>query len=397
VKRKKKPKNKKKQSLPRITTEEEELLGSLLENLKDIELSSIKEHINSPQLARAISEKLPGTDQEETQLLLAIKDSFREKEVQKAVKKALFKMKQRGFPIPEHENQKAPLLKLENHERLEAEVYLSPIDGTGSRGIFIAGYRIPKGVDIGVGAVNTHTGIDHFVYGIYGRKQSRDIKSRFFDRAGKAVETSLSHAATILETAHKKNEKGSGKGAREYLRFRPWLLKNTSLLDRPPIYDLIPPGDISGDFLTGSRIEELLGHDLLASWMVRPEKMEPVLKEISSAEKSPIILSEAQFADRVEKIKEKAIQEIYPESKRLSLKDDLEEMAYVLFKLGEKGHARVCLAAAATMSEKDSPLRTNRFLKAYIERSITHYINIMEENTSRKAKEDNSFSSIITP
>lgn len=397
MKRKKKPKNKKKQSLPQITTEEEELLGSLLENLRDIELNSIREHINSPELARAISERLPGTDQEEAQILLSIKDSFREKEVQKAVKKALFKMKRRGFPIPQHQNQKAPLLKIKRHKRLEAEAYLSPIDGNGSRGIFIAAYRIPKGVDMGIGAVNTHTGIDYFIYGRYSRKKSRDIKSSFFDRAGKAVETSLSHAATILETAHKKNEKDLGEGAREHLGFRPWLLKNTSLLDRPPIYDLIPPRDTSGDFLADSRIEELLGHDLLASWIIRPEKIEPVLNEISGAETSPIILSEAQITDRIEKIKEKAIQEIYPESKRLSLKDDLEEMSYVFFKLGEKGHARVCLAAASTMSEKDSPLRTNKFLKAYIERSITHYINIMGKNTSRKAEEGNSFLSIITP
>jgi hypothetical protein len=397
VKRKKKPKNKKKQSLPRITPEQEDLLGSLLENLKDIELNSIREHINSPQLARAVSEKLPATDQEEIQLLLAIKDSFREKEVQKAVKKALFKMKRRGFSIPEHENHKAPLLGIKRNRRLESEAYLSPIDGTGSRSIFIAAYRIPKGVDIGIGTVNTHAGIDYFIYGRYSRKQSRDIKSRFFDHAGKAVETSLSHAATILETARKKNERDLGEGVQEYLRFRPWLLKNTSLLDRPPIYDLIPPEDISGDFLTDSRIEELLGHDLLASWIIRPEKTETVINEISSAEASPIILSEAQITDRIEEIKERAIQEIYPESERLSLKDDLEEMAYVFFKLGEKGHARICLAAASTMSEKDSPLRTNKFLKAYIERSINHYINIMGKDTSRKAEEADSFPSIITP
>jgi hypothetical protein len=397
VKRKKKPKNKKKQSLPQITAQEEDLLASLLENLKDIKLNSIREYINSPQLARAILEKLPGTDQEEIQLLLAIKDTFREKEVQKGVKKALFKMKRRGFTTPEDQTQKAPVLEIKGHKRLEAEAYLSPIDGTGSRGIFIAAYLIPKGVDIGMGAVNTHAGIDYFIYGRYSRKQSRDIKSRFFDRAGETVETSLSHATTILETAHKKNEKDLGEGAREYLRFRPWLLKNTSLLDRPPVYDLIPSGDISGDFLTDSRIEELLGHDLLASWIIRPDKIEPVLKEISSAQKSPIILSGAQITDRIEKIKEKAIQEIYPESKRLSLKDDLEEMAYVFFKLGEKGHARVCLAAASTMSEKDSPLRTNRFLKTYIERSITHYINIMGKSTSRKVEEGDSFPSIITP
>jgi len=81
----------------------------------------------------------------------------------------------------------------------------------------------------------------------------------------------------------------------------------------------------------------------------------------------------------------------------LSLKYDLEEMAYVFFRLGEKRPAGLCLAAACTMTEKDSPIRSNRFLKAYMEHSINYYINIMGKNTSPQIKEGNPFSPIIKP
>ncbi len=397
MKRGKKPKSKKRQAVPLLTMQEEELLDYLLAHLKDIKLNSIRENINSPRLAMAITEKLPGTDQEEVRLLLGIKDSFGQRDVQKAVKKALFKVKRRGIPIPEHEDLEGPQLIIKRQNTLETEAYLTPIDGAGSRGVFIAVCRVPKGVDMGIAAVNRDTGVDNFIYGRYSRKQSREIKKAFFDRAGTAVEATLAHAATILETAYRKNEKDLGEQAQDYLGFRSWLLKNTSLLDRSAIYDLIPQGDTSADFLTDLRIEELLGHDLLASWIVSPEKMKPVLKEISTAEKSPIILTEGQFTDRIEDIKEKAIQEIYPESGRLSLKYDLEEMAYVFFRLGEKRPAGLCLAAACTMTEKDSPIRSNRFLKAYMEHSINYYINIMGKNTSPQIKEGNPFSPIIKP
>ncbi|MBN1625130.1 MAG: hypothetical protein JW944_01285, partial [Deltaproteobacteria bacterium] len=79
------------------------------------------------------------------------------------------------------------------------------------------------------------------------------------------------------------------------------------------------------------------------------------------------------------------------------LKNDLEEMAYIFFRIDEEEYARLCLAAAMTMDEKDSSIRINPFLKLSLERSLDHYISIIEEKDKPEEPKNNSSSTIIIP
>jgi len=392
-----KRKRKKTRSLLPVTAEEEGLLKSLLENLNDININNIKEHIHSPEFARIAVERIPGDHEQEIKLLFAIRDSFGQKEVQKAVKKALFRLKRKGVSIPEPANQKRAPLIIKKASSVEPKAYLSPIDGTGSRGVLIIVPRIPRGVDVGAGAVSAENGITHFIYERCSKRHSRDIEDLFFKQAGKAIETSLAHAVTILENAYRKSETDMKESYEDYLRFRPWLLENVSLLKRPAIYDFIRPGDVSDEPLNDTRLEKLLEHDLMKSWLISPDKIWPVLDEIAKAEESPIIITRDQKNARINEIKEKAIKELFPDPRRLLLKEELEETAYLFFRLDQEENTRLCLAAASTLTEEDSIIRINPFLRLFLERSLDHCVNIMRKNTASKVRENDYSSNIITP
>ena len=219
----------------------------------------------------------------------------------------------------------------------------------------------------------------------------------FFESVDPLVETSLSHAATILEGIHGREGLSRAEAANNYLQLRPLLLEKTSLLERPVIYDHIPEENISQESLTDSRIQKLLNHKLLESWIVQPDEIRPIMEELRKTEESPILIPGAQKTGRIEEIKEKAIADLYPEPKRNLLKNRLEETAYVFFKLGEDEYARLSLAAALSLDKKDSILGVNPFLKAFVERTLNLYLKGIKGREEGKDEEETQSPKLIIP
>ncbi|MBN2060524.1 MAG: hypothetical protein JW882_08925 [Deltaproteobacteria bacterium] len=375
---KKKKLNRKKSSpIYSLSSIEEERLNTILEDPVKITPDNINEHIPGPEFALALMERLPLDGPETLGLVFLIGAAFNEKNIQKAVKKIVFKLRQKGVSIPGKDSSAEKPFILKQPSIPEPEAYIGPIDGTGSRGILVILPQIPKGLNIGIGLVSSNEGIIYFIYDHYSKKRSRDIKELFFEQAGKAVETSFSHAATILEKLYKRTDLKSEESSGDYLKLRPWILENIKLLERPAIYDHIGPKESWKETLNVSQIVKLLDHELMAPWILEQEKVQPFLDEISEVEESPIIISGAQKAARTREIREKALKELFPGARRAIIKEDLEEMAYIFFKLGEEEYSRLCLTVASSLDEEGPFLRSNAFLELFLERSLDNYNNIV--------------------
>ena len=81
-----------------------------------------------------------------------------------------------------------------------------------------------KGVDVGVGLVSDEQGILQFFFGNFSKKRAREIEDSMKAETGLLVETSLSHAATILEDAYGLHGKEPSQAAAEYLELGENLL-----------------------------------------------------------------------------------------------------------------------------------------------------------------------------
>ena len=84
-----------------LSSEENILIKSLLENLHDMDPSRFVEQIPSPEVARVLLKQLPPEHPKTVSILSAIGEAFGEKRVQKEIKRTLFRLKQKGIPIPE--------------------------------------------------------------------------------------------------------------------------------------------------------------------------------------------------------------------------------------------------------------------------------------------------------
>ena len=379
-----------------LSSEDQDLLSNVLENLAQIEPAQIEGQITRPELAQALVERLPLDSPEAATLVKAIRKAFDHKGVQKAVRRTIFKLKQRGISIPEEDAGRIAPSVLKK-ETPEPDAFIGPIDGVGGRGFFLAVPQIPQGIDVALGLLSDEIGLIEFVYGRYSRKRMKELKEFFFDNFHHMVPTSVAHVATVLENAFGRNEHSTTESTRQYLRFRPWIQENVVLLERAVVHDSIDPDSISAEVLTPSQIERLLSHDLMHSWIVEAEKLKPVAEEISKANESPILVSDSQKTNRVEEVKQAKIDELYPDAERRTLRSRLEEMAYVFYRLGDEKFARLALSAAVSLEKKDTIFSVNPFLKAMVERSLAYYEQMASQGEEPAKEEDGDPSRIILP
>jgi hypothetical protein len=357
-----------------LTPEEERSLDVLLGDLRQVDPSRLAEQAPGAHFAEALVQRLPIKDPQTPRILLGLRSSFREKNVQKAIKKAAFKLMQKGIVLPEERDPATPALKTGKEVEGDIPAYLGPIDGTGSRPVFISVPQMPAGVDVAIGVTNDEEGIIEFAFTRHSKKRMKEIKEIFFSKLPNMVETSLSHAADVLERAYQAKGSGVSDSARAYLHFRPWLREHTSRIERPVVYCFLPPEMISSDLLTESQLQRLFGHELMASWIIDIKTMRPLIEEIKKAEESRIFISEGQRLEHIHRIKCEGIAKLFSEARRLGVKYRLEEMAYVFLKSSEESLARLCLAAASSLTEKESPIRVTPFLKILVERSLAYYL-----------------------
>ena len=396
--RKRKPKKK-----PALTSllspEQEDLIRSLIQDTGNIEPSEIISRIPDPHIAQIFIERLPLEKEASVFLLSAIDLGFNEKGVKKAVKRALYRLDKRGVRVEafydaREKNFAPPALK-----RVQREVpvaYLGPVGVRGVRSVLIVMPRAVKGQDAGMGLVSDEEGFLQFVCGGFSRKRVRQMKESLSQDAGPLIETSLSHAATILEEAYGCQPELKSEAPMRYLELRPRLLEETSLLERPVIYDFMTEDSISDEIPTDSRLKRLFDHDLMGSWLIDLERLRPFLEDFMRVEESPIVLSGAQKADRALQIRDKGLEELFSRSRQALLKHRLEEMAYFFSRLGQEEYSGLSLAAARTM-DQDVSLKKNRVIGFLFDHSLGFYMDAIRKSAGDDNSGDGSSRGIILP
>ena len=352
-----------------LQPEEADRLRSILEDPSAFDPASVGDRIRTEALALAILEKVPLETPRILELVLAIQQAFPRKDVQKAAKKTLFRLKQRGVEaVQKGEDRPAVFTVAQPEELPEPSACVSPPDGAGTRAVLLMAPRAPAGVDMGMGIVSDEKGLIEFVFGRYSRKKAREMREVFSQAIPHLIETTLTHAATLLESCYSGGKSGP-QAAGEYLKIRPWLLQNVTLLNSPPVYDLFPEGTAFEPPIH-TQLDRLLSHEWMASWIVEPEALKPLLEEFQNAEESPILISAEQKAVRKEDLHEKFISRYYTDERKKLLKARLEEIAYLFQKEGEEEYARSALGVASSLDEGGAGFQANSFLRHLVDRTL---------------------------
>jgi hypothetical protein len=130
-----------------------------------------------------------------------------------------------------------------------------------------------------------------------------------------------------------------------------------------------------------------------SSWFINPDKVRKYAEAIREAEKSRIVMTPQQKDARLSSVHMEALHELFPEERRLLWRRRLEEVAYILWKIGREREAKQALSAAVDLKTPFSPIEPNPFIWNLLLKSIYGLIKTDYE----EKEEEQKASLIVTP
>lgn len=369
---------------PTLTSDQKDLVERILREARDTDPLEWADRIPDPVMAVALLEGLPISEGFTAPLVRALAARFEQKPVQKALKRMVFKMRQKGIDLRGIELKTADQPLFKPTEKEHALAFMGPLDAQGARPVFMAIPLFPQGFEVGIGVVSDEQGILHFLSGAYSKKNMTEMKRQFLEGSEDAVfvEVTPAHAARVLETAYSAGRESPNEGTEAYASFRTRLLSEASPLDHPAIHDHGEEIESEGSArtLTHSQMEKLLEHPLLKTWTVDPRHLKPLLEEIAQLQDSPLVLSTAQQADRIRELERQWAKTHFTDSRRTLFRQRFEEMAYVFLKQQEAEYARLSLMAAEDIAHHEGTWMDETVLDFLLERSLKGLLKARRES-----------------
>ena len=376
------------QILAEITNEQDqgvppdEILKKVTSYLKD-----------EPYLTTHLIEALVRVPTPETaQLLTAMMAESEEKQVIKVIKRILYKLRQKGVKWEQKTTHEKPLFT--PPKPAEPEGYLSPIDSTGSRIIVLARPVPQKGQVVVFSITSDLDGIQQFTVNQFSKKEFREfLNTSLFSAEFPVIQAPGAYCLRLLKEA--------GAFTQSLSKALPQGYREVESVFSDVVWD--KPAPLIYQFIKEDEVKDLPHllkdsahlHEIMpfSSWHLGEQEVGQYAERITEAEQSKIVLRPDQKEARVNDVYRAALEELFPEEKRLLWKRRLEEMAYVLLKAGKDDEAKAALSAAVDLKKPFSPIEPNPFIWNLLLKSIQGLIQTDQE----KKEEEKKTSLIVTP
>ena len=340
----------------------------------------------SAELDTAIAEGLLRIPSRATvMILIEMKASCRSKALLKAIKKSLYRLKQKGISIDDTRERESSAPVIRPLPSIQPKGFMSGIDYLGNRIIILMLPRIPRGLHTLEALVSDIEGLVNFNRGEMTRKGFNTFLGNLRERVGlPIVEIPPAYGRFLLEEAYALTEKREKIPPQDFLKAKREISDIGDGIDGPLIYQFLDQDEIRGNdrFLADSK--NLLEMNDIITWVLEPEDVEPYMGAVREAEKSQIALNPTQKEEWLQGIYQRALEELFPAERRLLYKRRLEEMAYIFFKLDRGDEAKCCLAAALDLEREVSSFRPNPFLLQLVITSI--YTFMVERDKEAEAE-----------
>ncbi len=353
---------------------EEEIFPSLLPLLE-----------KDPQTAGRLAESITAIpDRRTAELLRRMFDATQDKKVRKIIKRSLYRLKSKGIVIEEMSSgQERSILRPLQKDRREG--FASGIDSLGYRLLWLVIPRPGRGLTVMRGVVSDTEGIVDFSQDEMTRKGFRN----FFEEVQEknqilTVEMEPSYVAFLFAQAYRLNLNKKETPPEGYLRAKSEIENVKKDYAKPLIHSFLHADDIAGDDRLSRRGGDLLKADFFSSWRIEEEQVRPYADEVWEAEESKIVLHPAQKEARFQAIYQKALTELFSGERRFLYQRRLEEMAYVLLKLGREEEAKISLSVAMGLENPLHPIQPNPFLLQLVVKSI---FSLLKEGYENKSKD----------
>jgi hypothetical protein len=291
-----------------------------------------------------------------------------DKGLQKAIKKALHRLKVQGVTFAEVQPKRHTVIGAVAH-RLE-KCLASFIDGAGERMLLLIRTKPMGGYNLAYLVINYGIGIRYALGLQASKRELPEILEKVQDPAP-LIELEPAYCQYQIALAHQMNLETNTPVPEEYFTLRDIIGECNTTFERAIIYSALSEADLEAAKTYDTYANELLNLPEFAGWTLP----EPIIQKYGDAlreiEQSQIVVSPAMQQERMHEIQTRAMEEVLGERSRRLMRMRLEEMAYYLLRTDRRREALWAVAAAQSL-EDDNPhrLRRNPFAGALLERSL---------------------------
>ncbi|MGH7864975.1 MAG: hypothetical protein ACREQB_08295 [Candidatus Binataceae bacterium] len=308
----------------------------------------------------AVARALGAIAHEDSAVLLAELEDGATGALRREVRRALFRLRQRGIEPPPRAAPSSPA-RAPHADDTGLGAYLTTVDPDGARIAWIVKPRPQGGFARLWGLVSDAEGLVRAGSQFVSRREFRAEREEIERRSGaKFIEADWRLADFILCEAYRATA-DSARG-----RVGGFLAARSELIASSPPTELVHPVYAE---LNAAVAEEpaanLMNEPEIAAWRLPEPLVKPYADEINRAGQSVIVVSPVQQQERVNMVIERALGEILSGDTGVHVRRRFEDIAYYLLKTGRRPAAALA-ASAARMIRDGLDLKRNAFFQAFV-------------------------------
>lgn len=328
----------------------------------------------------AIARALGGIASPRAAALLARMETQATGAVRREIRRALYRLRQRGIEPPGAAAQAARAIAAAHSEATESglDALLSPADADGARVVWLLKSRPGGGIRRLWGLVSEREGMLGVNLATLTRKELRQDRAELERRAGvPMVEADWRVADFILCDAWRRTPEARRREAGNFFAMRAEMVAASppSELDHPIYREFA--GEIEHD-----PPADLMAEPEVGAFAFGPEAVRAYVEEIANIRNSVIVLNRAQQEERALLVVERAIGELLAGENRARLRRHLEDAAHYLSRTGRRTQAGWAAAAAARLRD-GADLKRIPFFQALVRAQLGAMI-VQEEEQRRE-------------
>ncbi|MGZ8436894.1 MAG: hypothetical protein ACXW6T_24610, partial [Candidatus Binatia bacterium] len=325
---------------------------------------------------------------ESLHLIREIEITATDKDVKKEIKRALFKLSQKGIVAaqePPAEKKPAPLFERE----YEIEAYMSAVDGGGGRLVWIAKPQPNRGLQVIQAMLHDRDGLLRFGGVQMKRKELRAMADEIKQQHGVSmIAVPWEFADWIIYEGYERAKARGQSGQNDFNDFH--AIRSVIGTGKPkavthPVYQKLG----AEDFRDGSWREQsrrLLAEPELRYWVIVDEWVQDCLAALHEAQSSPLVLNPVQKEERLASVVRDAVKTLCAGDNGQAFKRRMEDMALYFAETGRLEQAKVSLAVAQQVGEGDPGPLDISFLTGLMQKSFVFLMSQMKAQHEAQQK-----------
>ncbi len=330
-------------------------------------------------------------DSAAVEALAAIDRESTDKLVKKEIKRSYFKLAQRGLAIPQEKKPDSEPGAAVFTRAPEIEAYMSSVDGSGGRLVWIARVQPNHGLQLIQAMLGDREGLLRIGGMQLRRKELRkmadDIRQQ---HAVTMIPVPWEYADQILCEGYERAKARGQNGLENFHEIRS-IVNTAKLKEQPhPIYQRLNP-DEARDGAWREHSRRLLDEPELRYWILTDEWLQAFLPQIEEAQASRLVLNPVQKEERLAAIVRDAVKALCAGENAKLFQRRMEDMALYFDETGRAELAKLALAVALQAGAGDPGPLDVSFLTGLVQKSFAFFLS------EQKAKKEEETSLIVKP